>query len=86
MIDKITAALISTVNILNLELILLGHESVFLSDRHIHLLEENINKYKFTDNEIHVSVKRAFFKEDSQLFGAACNVIYQAFKGNLLFE
>lgn len=85
-IHKLAAALTSSVNLLNPELILLGHDSVYFPDKYVKLLEEEINHLKFTSQDRLIKVKKAYFKEDSQLLGAVCNVIVQAFEGNLIFS
>lgn len=84
-IHKLAVALTSSVNLLNPELILLGHDSVYLPDNYVTLLESEINKMKFTSKERTVRVRKAYFKEDAQLLGSVCNVISQAFDGNLIF-
>lgn len=85
-VDDLASAVVSTVNILNSELILLGHSSVFWADRYISALEEQINQRLFVKWDERVVVKRAYFMQDAQLFGAACNAINQIFTGNLVIE
>ena len=85
-IHKLAVTLTSTVNILNPELILLGHDSVYLSNKYVVLLEKEINRMKFTDSDRVVKVRKAYFKEDAQLYGAVCNVISQVFEGRLIFN
>ena len=41
---------------------------------------------KFTDSERVVKVRKAYYKEDAQLYGAVCNVISQVFEGRLIFN
>jgi len=84
-IQKLAVALISSVNLLNPELILLGHDSVCFPDKYVSLLEQEINRRKFTSPSHVVRVRKTYFKEDSQLLGAVCNVAIQAFDGKLLF-
>ncbi len=86
MMKKIAAALTNYVNMLNPDLILMGHEAVFLADRYMALLEREVNRLKFNSDEIHVKVRKPYFMEDAQLVGAACNVINQVFKGELIFN
>lgn len=85
-VDDLASAAVSTVNILNSELILLGHNSVFWSDRHLTALEDQINQRLFVKCDERVKVKRAYFMQDAQLFGAAGNAIHQIFAGNLVIE
>ena len=85
-VKKLSVAIVNTVNLLNTELILLGYDGIFLPDKYIELLENEINSKKFTDDFFHVYVKKPYFLKDSQLFGAACNVITQVFSGELLFD
>lgn len=85
MVHDISVALISCVNILWPELIVIGHESTNLHDRYLMALEDEINRLKFNQDNRRTRVVRAHFTEDAQLLGAAANVISQAFKGNILF-
>jgi predicted NBD/HSP70 family sugar kinase len=84
-IDTLTTALVSTINLLNSELIILGYDGVYLSDTLIKTLEDQVNEQKFTKNTVHVSVKRPFFMQDAQLMGAVCIINKRIFSGELLF-
>lgn len=84
-VTRLASAVASTVNILNSELILLGNDGVYWSDRRLALLEEMVNQRRFVDWDERVLVKRAYFLRDAALMGAACNAIAQVFSGNLLF-
>lgn len=86
MVGKMATALVSVVNILNSELILLGNDSVFLSDKYVALLEEMVNERRFVEWDQRILVKRAYFMQDAALMGAACNAISPIFAGKLLFE
>lgn len=85
-VNNLATAVVNTVNILNSEIILLGHDSVFWPDRYIAVLEKEINTRLFVKWDERVKVKRAFFMQDAQLIGAACNAVNQIFEGNLVLE
>lgn len=85
-VRRLAGAIVSVVNILNSELILLSNDSVYWPDRYLRLMEEIINELRFVDWDERVLVKRAYFKQDAALMGAACNGIMPVFTGNLLFE
>lgn len=85
-VHQLAEAIVSVVNILNSELILLGNDSVYWPDRYLQTLEDTINDLRFVDWDQRVLVKRAYFLHDAPLMGAACNAIAPIFAGNLLFE
>lgn len=85
-IDKLSVAIVSCINLLNSELVILGNRSVYWDDKYIALLERLINAKKFGDKEMHVYVRRAQFMENAQLLGAACNAISSIFEGRLLID
>lgn len=84
-VTKLATALVSTINILNSQLIILGNDSVYWSDDYVNLLEQQVNERRFVEWDSRVLVKRAYFMSDAALMGAACNVAAQIFEGNLLF-
>lgn len=84
--EKITSALVSTVNLLNLDLVLLGYDGVHLPEKYVKQLEDGINELKFARDRSRTGVKRAYFGEDSQLLGAVCNVLNQVYEGNILLD
>ena len=89
MMDDLFIALVSSINILHPESIVLGDEGVHLPDKYLEYLEnlENqINTHKFVQGHTNITVKHAGFLKDAQLVGAACNVILQVFKGSLSFQ
>lgn len=86
LMDDLSVALISSVNILHPESVILGHEGVYLPDQYLQYLEDEINSHKFIQGQTNITVKRAGFMKDARLVGAACNVILEVFKGNLAFR
>lgn len=86
-IEVISTALINTINLLSLDTILLGYDGLDFTDRQIAEMQNYINRYKFERMKLKTRVKRAHFKEDAQLLGAACLVLSRIFKGELfLYE
>ncbi|MCI9157834.1 MAG: ROK family protein [Lawsonibacter sp.] len=83
---RLSNAVISIVNILNSELILLGSDSTFWPDRYLTMLEDEVNRRRFVDWDERILVKRSYFMRDASLMGAACNAISPIFLGELLFE
>ncbi len=82
-VDNLTSALISVMNILNTQLILLGMDCCLWPDRYIERIEEEINRVKFGNKNIRIPVKKTYFMRDSQLLGAACNGINAIFNGDI---
>ena len=85
MAEDLSVALVSAVNLLQPELIVLGHEGIFLPERYVNYLEELVNRRKFVRDSQRTVVKKARFGMDAQLVGAAANVLAQVFSGNILF-
>lgn len=85
-VRRLAEAIVSVVNILNSELILMGNDSVYWPDRYLRTLEDTINELRFVDWDQPILVKRAYFMQDAPLMGAACNAIAPIFAGKLLFE
>jgi predicted NBD/HSP70 family sugar kinase len=83
-VRKLTSALVSTVNVLNSEIILLGMDCTCWPDQYIQMMEEEINQKKFGNRDVWIPVKKAKFMEKAQVMGAACNAISQVFHGELL--
>lgn len=85
-VQQLAEAIVSVVNILNSELILLGNDSVYWPDRYLQTLEDTINRLRFVDWDQPILVKRAYFMQDAPLLGAACDAIAPIFSGELLFS
>ena len=86
MVERLSAGLVSAVNLLNLELILLGHDGVYLPDMYVRQIEDKVNRDKFARNRGRTEVKKACFGQDAQLLGAVCNVLLEIYEGRLLME
>lgn len=86
MTEQLAAGLVSAVNLLNLELILLGYDGVYLPERYVRQLEDRINMIKFAKYGKRTEVKKAYFLQDAQLLGAVCNVFQEIYEGRLLME
>ena len=84
--EKISSALISTINLLNLDVVLLGYDGVYLPEKYVKRLEDRINEYKFEKDRSRTAVRKAYFGEDSQLLGAVCNVLNCVFEGKILLD
>ena len=84
-VNKLATAIISTINILNSELILLGNSSAYWHDEYLRMLEDIVNQRRFVDWDTPILVKRSYFLQDAALMGAACNAAASIFAGNLIF-
>ncbi|MDO4262104.1 MAG: ROK family protein [Eubacteriales bacterium] len=85
-VEKLAVGIISAVNILNSSLILLSNDFVYWDDKYAALLEERINRNRFTKWADRIVVKKTYFYRDASLMGAACNAVSPVFAGGLLFE
>lgn len=83
-VEKLTVGLVSVINILNPDLIILGHDSVWWPDKYLEMIENTINERKFSNKQVRTKVKRAYFYEQTAVMGAACNILSKYFDGELL--
>lgn len=84
MIQRLSQGIVSTLNILNSQIILLGMDCTYWPEKYVTLLEEEINSKKFGSPDTKTPVLKTKFLYQSQVLGAACNAISQVFKGELL--
>lgn len=84
LVEKLSAGLISVVNILNPELIIIGHNGVWWPKKYLQQIEENINQRKFSNRQIRTRVVKAGHLDKTAVLGGACNAIWQYFQGELL--
>lgn len=83
MIQDLACALISLLNILNCEIVLLNLDSVYWQERYVRMLEDIINDRKFSYREHRTLVRKARFLDKTQILGAACNAVNHCFEGEL---
>lgn len=83
MIVNLSDAVVSLLNILNCEIVLLCLDCVHWPDRYVSMLEDIINARKFNNRETRTPVRKAGFMESAQVLGAACNAVNRCFKGEL---
>lgn len=84
MLQDVSAVLVTSVNILHPEMVILGHDCIDWSERHVRRLEELVNERKVVHDQSPLPVKKAHFGKEAQLIGAACNVVNQMFQGKLI--
>lgn len=83
--DNNSAALVSVVNVLQPEMIVLGHDCIDWDDRYVRRLEKLVNEKQMVRDNNQILVKKVHFGKKAQLVGAAANVADQVFRGDLLF-
>lgn len=84
LVEKLCAGLVSIVNILNPELIIIGHNGVWWPQKYLEKLADGINERKFSNHRTKIKVMKASFLDKTAVLGGACNVIEQYFQGELL--
>ncbi len=85
-VNQLAAAIVSTLNVINSELILLAGDAAFWNENDIAMLEEIVNETRFVKDNVRVKVRKARFGNDAALLGAACLAAEQIFKGEILFD
>lgn len=82
-VEPLAAAIISVVNMLNSELIILGNDAVYWPDQQLNALQRSVNARRFVEWDQPVLIRRAHFLKDAPMLGAACNAISAFFEGEL---
>lgn len=82
--EKLSSALISVVNILNPDLIILGHDGVWWPEKYVRQLEDLVNERKFSNHQIRTEIVKASYLDKTAVLGGACNAVQQYFQGELL--
>lgn len=85
MIQDTSVALVSIINVLQPEMIVLGYECMDWTEPYIRKLEENINTHMIGQDGWRIPVKKAYFGKEAQLVGAATLVVNSIFNGELQF-
>ena len=85
-IYALSAAVVSTINITNSEVIILGNDAAYWDERYFRLMGELVNEKRFVEWDAPVQVLRSAFLEDAVVLGAACNALEELFLGNLWFD
>ncbi|WP_343208181.1 ROK family transcriptional regulator [Anaerolentibacter hominis] len=82
--EKLSVGLLSAVNILNPEAIILGQDAFYLPDQYLAALEEKINSRKISKSSYYCEVVRPSLGKDGVLKGCAAMVADQMYRGNYL--
>ena len=83
MIVNLSDAVVSLLNILNCEIVLLCLDSIHWPDKYVRMLENIVNARKFNNRECRTPVRKAGFLDKTQVLGAVCNAVNACFKGEL---
>lgn len=81
MMEKLSCGITSTVNILNSEAVIIGHEGYFIPDYYLQVLEKEMNQKKLSGTYRHVTICKPYFKADAHILGGACIVLSKIFHG-----
>lgn len=84
MMEYLSYGLVSSINLFNPQVIMLGDQGVFLPERYLSYLEMKINHYKLSKSYNYVKIIKPKFGELAQLAGSVVCVLEQIFDGNLL--
>ena len=84
-IQDISAGLVSIINMLQPEMIVLGYDGIDWPEDYVKKLEILINDRKIAQDGWNIPVKKAYFGKQAQLVGAAALVVNSIFKGELQF-
>ena len=84
MVLDLSGAVVSLLNLLNCEIVLLCLDSIYWPERYVQMLEDIINQRKFSNRENRTLVRKAGFLDKTQILGAVCNAVNRCFEGELL--
>ena len=80
--EKISYALVSVVNLLNSQAIIIGNEGCYLPERYTKYMEKLINEMKYAPME-NVRVLKTAFPLNTSIYGSVCCVLNEVFTGNM---
>lgn len=83
-VEKLAAGLVSVVNILNPQLIIIGHNGAWWPEKYLSMLEDEVNKRKFSNKQNRIKVARAYYLDKTAVLGGVCNILDRYFCGELL--
>ena len=83
LLELLAYAFINVVNILDPQLILLGHEGVFLPDALVRQLEQRINAGILSSGYKQIHVQKSSFGDQAPLLGSSCAVLQEVFSGQI---
>ena len=84
MVLDLSGAVVSLLNLLNCEIVLLCLDAIYWPERYVQMLEDIVNRRKFSNREIRTPVRKAGFLDKTQILGAVCNAVNRCFEGELL--
>ena len=79
--DKLAVALTSTVNLLDPQCVIIGHEGFWLPELYMRSLEEQVNHRILAAGHEHVLVCKSIFGSDAPLLGSVCGLFDDIFSG-----
>ena len=85
MIQDISAGLVSIINMLQPEMIVLGYDGIDWPEDYVKKLEVLINDRKITQDGWNIPVKKAYFGKQAQLGWCGSLVVNMYFQGELQF-
>ena len=83
MMDNIAYAMVSVINLLNSQAIIIGNEGCFLPEIYISYMEKIINEMKYSPIG-HVQVMKTAFSMNTSVYGSVCCVLNHIFTGRLV--
>lgn len=82
--EKFAVALVNSINFLDLQSIVIGHEGIYLPDSFFSGLEERVNARILSKGYKKIGVRRSTFGSSAPLLGSACLVFDRLFAGEQL--
>lgn len=83
MTDKLAFALTDMVNLLDTEVIIIGHEGSYLPSRYLEQLSDEINLHIFSAGYKKIEVCSSSFGTEAPLLGSVCCVLASLFSGEI---
>lgn len=84
MVVNLAGGVVSVLNLLNCEIVLLCLDSIYWPDRYVRRLEDLVNQRKFSGREKRTLVRKAGFLDKAHILGAVCNAVNRCFEGELM--
>ncbi len=81
MVDRLAFALTDMINLLDTDMIIIGHEGSYLPQRYLERLSDEINLSIFSSGYKKVEIFPSSFGTEAPLFGSVCGVLAALFSG-----
>lgn len=82
MAEKLSYAIINTCNMMDPQIIILGHEGYYLPDRYVSYIQQEVNAKILAASHKYISIRKSSFGMKTPVIGSACCLLNEFFAGH----